>query len=151
MNQSSSDQRITEFVRRVLGCGCPDKVFEKIEVSSIQASDLPFGISRINIGNTLLIFIARPASSEHLQSALYKLVVMGREDRDSHGFNRFRFVVAGSENELEFDLVSRRFEEYVRGDEKMHIHFVHAKDVDSLPSHNTSLQPTSGRDEAFLG
>jgi hypothetical protein len=132
MNQSWNDQSITEFVRGVLGCGCPDEVFEKIEVHRDYKRGLSLGTTRINIGDTLLIYIVRPASSAELQEAINKIVLAGREDRNTHRFNRFRLVIAGDEKGLEADIATRKFADEIEEDEKMHIHFVKVEVVDGL-------------------
>ncbi len=132
MKQSWNDQSITEFVRGVLGCGCPDEVFEKIEVHRNYKLGLSFSTTRINIGDTLLIYIVRPASSAELQEAIKKIVLDGREDRNTHRFNRFRLVIAADEKGLEADIATRKFAAEIGEDEKMHIHFVKVEVVDGL-------------------
>jgi predicted lipid carrier protein YhbT len=132
MNQLWSDQNITEFVRGVLGCGCPDEVFEKIEVHKSCDLELPFSMTRINIGNTLLIYIARPNSDEELQDAIKAIVLTGKQDRDTHRFNRFRLVIAGDEKGIASDIVTGKFTSEIGEDEKMHLHFVKLESVDGL-------------------
>jgi hypothetical protein len=85
-----------------------------------------------DIGNTLLIYIARPASIEELRNAMAKVVSEGRRDRDINGFNRFRLVVAGDLEEPEADSAAKNFAAEIGADEKMHIHFVRADMVDGL-------------------
>jgi hypothetical protein len=132
MSRSWSDQHIEEFVRGVLGCGCPDRVFETIQVAQIDTLELGFSISRLDIGNTLLIYIARPASQEELRNAMAKVVSEGRRDRDINGFNRFRLVVASDLEEPEADSAAKKFAAEVGADEKMHLHFIRADLVDGL-------------------
>ncbi len=132
MSRSWSNQHIEEFVRGVLGCGCPDRVFETIQVAQIDTLELGFAISRLDIGNTLLIYIARPASQEELRNAMAKVVSEGRRDRNINGFNRFRLVVAGDLEEPEADSAAKKFAAEIGADEKMHIHFVSADLVDGL-------------------
>ena len=132
MSRSWSHQHIEEFVRGVLGCGCPDRVFETIQVAQIDTLELDFAISRLDIGNTLLIYIARPASQAELYNAMAKIVSEGRRDRDINGFNRFRLVVAGDLEELKADSAAKNFAAEIGADEKMHIHFVKVDLVDGL-------------------
>ncbi|WP_172838758.1 hypothetical protein [Solemya velesiana gill symbiont] len=40
---------IKPFVRRVLGCGCPDEVFKHIETADLQLGRLTY--QRLGIGN----------------------------------------------------------------------------------------------------
>jgi hypothetical protein len=132
MSASWSDQKITEFVRSVLGCGCPDEVFEKIQVSGIQLAGFTTDVSRIDIGNTLLIYVVRPASNAQLREAISAIVKAAKADRDGNGFNRFRCVVVGNEKDLEFVRLRSLFADEIAGDEKMHLHIVLPEDISGL-------------------
>lgn len=132
MNATYNKQNITNFTKHTLGCGCPDKVFEKIEVSKIPKSGSASQVTRINIGDTLLIYIIHPDSEEELKGNVKHLTSIGREDKVSNNFNRFRLVVAGDEAALNTDVVVNRFATEVSNDEKMHIHFVKAETIDGL-------------------
>ena len=100
MKKSWNTQEIAEFTRDILGCGCPERVFNKIEVTRVGKGVLPLAATRINVGNTLLIYVIRPESHKELLGAIGKLVSKGRADRDGNGFNRFRLVIAGDAREL---------------------------------------------------
>jgi hypothetical protein len=50
------DQKITEFVKGVLGCKCPVEVFNTIVISQLCNQHIPFSISRLNIGDTLSVY-----------------------------------------------------------------------------------------------
>ena len=132
MNESRNTREITEFVRGVLGCGCPDDVFEQIEVDRVSKGVLPLDVTRIDVGNTLLIYIVRPASGEELRDAIGEMVSVGRNDRDVHGFNRFRLVIAGDEEKLALDAAAAKFSVETGGDEKMHFHCVTIESVRGL-------------------
>jgi hypothetical protein len=132
MNKPWCDQKITEFVKGVLGCKCPVEVFNTIVISQLRNQHIPFSISRFNIGDTLLLYVASPASSDQLQNALSEIACMGRDDRDLHGFNRFRLVIADRISLLNPKIAERQFIAEAAGDGKMHIHFVEEKDVCGL-------------------
>ena len=132
MSGTWDTRKITEFVKGVLGCGCPDYVFEKIEVGRVAKGVLPLDATRINVGNTLLIYIVRPASGGELRDAIGKMVSVGRNDRDVHGFNRFRLVIAGDEVKLAPDAAAAKFSVETGGDEKMHFHCVTIESVRGL-------------------
>ncbi|MEJ2620775.1 MAG: hypothetical protein P8163_11050 [Candidatus Thiodiazotropha sp.] len=134
MNALWNDRKITAFVREVLGCKCPDEVFEKIEVSRVENRDLSLTITRIDIGSTLLVYVVFPMSNEQLLQALAELVFVGRSDRDQHDLNRFRLVIADHSDSSDLDLTKRRFYEVAGEDNKLHIHFVRATDIDGLTS-----------------
>jgi len=132
MNRSWNDTQITAFVRDVLGCGCPDSVFEEIAVGPLHPGMFGFDITRIDIGNTLLVYVARPGPGTALRDAVTSVAAEGRRDRDAHGFNRFRFVVAGETTPPVRDGVTTAFARAIDGDEKMHLHFVDAEAVAGL-------------------
>ena len=65
---------IREFVRKTLGCNCPEEVFQYIDcrtVVNIDENILP--AYEINIGNRLLIFAAGIDEVDSLRSVLSKL------------------------------------------------------------------------------
>jgi len=115
---------ITAFVRGTLGCGCPDSVFETIETGPVDVGEFAAGATRIVVGETLLVYIVVPGSMSGLAAGVHRLAELGRRDRDSHGYNRFRLVVADDGDSRLHDQAAARFAA-ARADEKMHIHFVH--------------------------
>ena len=132
MNQSWSPRNVVKFVRETLGCGCPEHVFEKIELSRAEKGVLPLNFTRINVGDTLLVYIVRPGSGGELQDAIKGIISAGKGDRDVHGFNRFRLVIAGDENKLDPQIATNNFLREVGEDQKMHIHFVRTEAVQDL-------------------
>ncbi len=98
----------------------------------MDTHNIAFSISRVNIGNTLLLYVASQATNDQLQNALSEIVSMGRVDRDLHGFNRFRLVIAVRTGQLDPGIAKNRFETAAAGDNKMHIHFVQSKDICGL-------------------
>ena len=129
MNHNLREEKITAFVRNVLGCGCPDEVFNKIEVSEIDLESEIAKATRIVIGDTLLIYILPVTPVEFVAEHANELVVAGKQDRDSHGYNRFRLVAHSSDsNELE-EQATAAFSVAAAGDEKLHLHFVAAADL----------------------
>jgi len=119
-----NEERIKVFVRDTLGCTCPEKVFEKIDVSEHKNETHAQEITRIVIGDTLLIYIMHPDSADDLVGGVEAIGSGGKIDRDTHGYNRFRLVVADDERSVQRDKVAACFSS-VFVDEKMHIHFVH--------------------------
>lgn len=121
MNSRLRNEKITAFVRDVLGCGCPDEVFRKIEISEIELVSAK--VTRIVVGDTLLIYVL-PETSDDILEHIGKLVATGKQDRDANGYNRFRLVMPGcADNALE-QRVSSVFLESASDDEKLHLHFV---------------------------
>lgn len=115
---------ITAFVRGTLGCGCPDRVFETIDTDPVDVGDLATSATRIVVGETLLVYIVVPGSISDLTAGMHRLAELGRHDRDSHAYNRFRLVIADDGDSRLHDQAAASFAA-AGADEKMHIHFVH--------------------------
>ncbi len=128
MNHNLRDEKITAFVRNVLGCGCPDEVFRKIEVSEIELVSAK--ATRIVVGDTLLIYILPDTPVEVVTSHIGKLIDSGKQDRDSHGYNRFRLVAHSSDRKELEEYATAEFSAATAGDEKLHLHFVTVVDSD---------------------
>lgn len=116
---------IEKFVRQILGCTCPDKVFEQIEDRKVLASVSPHS-RRITIGGRLLIYIWEvDEADEQFKENFLALLAAGRKERDEQGLNRFRAVLAvddithgiTAEAELHFSLFAGR-------DDRMHLHVI---------------------------
>ena len=132
MNASWNNEKIKVFVKNTLGCGCPEKVFEKIDVSKLQTVENEKKIIRIVVGNTLLIYVIRPRLPGGFVDSVEAIGLAGKNDRDTNNYNRFRLVVSGFVNEGQQEKVSGRFSALFNTDEKMHIHFVALELVDGL-------------------
>jgi hypothetical protein len=115
---------IKKFVRQILGCTCPDKVFEQIEDRRSVSSASPHTRS-ITIGGRLLIYIWEVDEAEHFKKNFLAMLAAGRKERDEHGLNRFRAVLAvdemphgiAAEADLYFSLFAGR-------DDRMHLHVI---------------------------
>jgi len=85
---------IKEFVRKILGCNCPEAVFQYIDCRTAVKIDENILLDyEINIGNRLLIFVVGIDKTHSLQSVIPKLVQAGTTKRDERKFNRFRLVL----------------------------------------------------------
>ncbi|MFP3908917.1 MAG: hypothetical protein ACOC5L_00735 [Halobacteriota archaeon] len=115
--------KVKEFVRNVLGCECPEEVFEHIEVDTgVKVADYTVE-RRINVGNRLLVYIV---DGDELQGEdLKSLVITGKEERDDKGFNRFRFVVMSNDKPSLEGL-----QDLVKGYEKVHLHLISRDEID---------------------
>lgn len=86
--EQTTHRELEQFIRQTLGCGCPDEVFQRIELERIEASRW-----RINVGGRLLIETIDcgeadctvPFVTEQLKAAIRR--------RDDETFNRFRLVL----------------------------------------------------------
>jgi hypothetical protein len=132
MTLTGKDPALTDFVRRTLGCRCPDTVFEKVESGHLTVGDFAGQATRIVVGDTLLIYLIVPKPIQALAEKVGTLAETGRRDRDAHHYNRFRLVVADDGDSSSHAEVAGAFAEAVRADEKMHIHFVMPEAVEPL-------------------
>lgn len=116
-------QQIIDFVKQTLGCGCPDKVFEKIECSKLVLQGSGLDVHRIVVGDTLLIYICSDWSLENLDSHLVSIVTTAKNERDSKQYNRFRLVLKIPEKRQQ-EILQEKFSKASANDEKLHLHFV---------------------------
>jgi hypothetical protein len=88
-----TNESIKVFTRDILGCDCPEEVFNKIICEDDVKIDSELAIShKINIGDKLLIYILVLNQTNKLGSELPKLIDAGEKERNDRGFNRFRLV-----------------------------------------------------------
>jgi hypothetical protein len=132
MTASWNNEKIKVFVKNTLGCSCPEKVFEKIEVSRLLTLEHEKQITRIVVGDTLLIYVIRPELPGNFVDSVEAIGLAGKNDRDTNNYNRFRLVVSGFEDDGQQEKVAGRFSHVFNTDEKMHIHCVDQALVDGL-------------------
>jgi hypothetical protein len=106
------------FVRNGLGCTCPEAVFEAVARTDLVVGGRVAGV-RLVIGDRLLIYVA---AGEASTAAIDALAAAGLQDRDEHGFNRFRLVVALADGEMLATELESAFAQAVAGDAKAHLH-----------------------------
>lgn len=128
---TATHNNLENFVRGPLGCNCPDKVFEKIDIIEDRndfASALGetlFPKSRlISIGGILLVLTVEVESSEDIVLNMQAIFEQGKKIRDSKGFNRFRLAVATSNQAQMEETLEPVFDALVGDDEKIHLHVV---------------------------
>jgi len=132
MTASWDNEKIEVFVKNTLGCGCPEKVFEKIDVSKLLIPGYEKEITRIVVGDTLLIYLIRPELIANFVDSVEAIGLAGKNDRDTNKHNRFRLVVSGIDDDVLQGKVSVRYSKSFNNEEKMHIHFVDKELVDGL-------------------
>jgi len=125
MMKSHADKAIEEFVRGQLGCNCPAKVFDLIDVvdNPVEFENLPAN-QLIKIGGILLVLVLQVEVWEPLQSNLESMFKRGIEMRDARRFNRFRLVVATPDADKARRSLEKHFETFSGIDEKIHLHVV---------------------------
>ncbi len=132
MNTRWNNEKLKAFVKNTLGCGCPEKVFEKIDVSKLPTVVHEEDATRIVVGDTLLIYVIRPTPSADFFDSVESIGLAGKADRDANSYNRFRLVVSGIEDDGQQEKASECFLKSFNIDEKMHIHFIDKELLDGL-------------------
>ena len=119
---------IKKFVQNVLGCTCPDKVFEQIEDRFVQPSSSPHSRS-ITIGGRLLIYVWEADGQGDLQEGLHAMLEAGQKERDARGLNRFRAVLSVETPHTVASRANKYFSLFEGRDDRMHIHVVPMSDL----------------------
>ena len=132
MTAIRNNEKLKGFVRNTLGCGCPEEVFEKIDVSMHLAVGHEKEVTRIVVGDTLLIYIIGPEPYGDFIDRVESVGLAAKNDRDTNNYNRFRLVISGFEDYVRQREASERFSELFKMDAKMHIHFVSQELVEGL-------------------
>ena len=114
-------KKIKAFVQDVLGCGCPEEVFQRIDLRKAELAGEPY--DRINVGDRLLIYIFRAADPRWAEKELPAIVRAGKGERDARGFNRFRLVLATDAAPVR-DAATKAFEKLDIVDDRVHLHVV---------------------------
>lgn len=115
---------IKKFVRQVLGCTCPDKVFKQIEDKHVAPAVSPH-TRVITIGGRLLIFIWEVNELGQFKENLPAMLAAGQKERDERGLNRFRAVLATDESNQNIAAeAALYFSQFAGRDDRMHLHVV---------------------------
>jgi hypothetical protein len=130
---------IERFVRETLGCGCPDEVFQSIELMDSSMANGTVSFTRLVIGQRLLIDVFRPASATAMESAVQALAAQGCAERNARGYNRYRLVIVVTEPSCPMDAAIAAFSLAVGADDRAHLHLLPAG---ALPA---ALRSTAGQ------
>jgi len=123
-----NDQNTEEFIRKKLGCDCPDEVFEQIEYGEINPAQGVYA-QTITVGGRLLIYIWKINDPSLLEAEFSTMFALGKDERDRRGLNRFRAVLAADNVETIRSIAQPLFEGLVDKDEKIHLHVVATGEV----------------------
>ena len=124
----SEKENIKIFAQEILGCGCPEEVFEHIDSESNVRLNGIVLIRRIRIGNRLLIYLAEMKDTTSVKKNLPFLITSGRKERDGIGFNRFRLVLV-SDDTSEMKKVAEEMFSAINRDDKVHLHVIPRKSI----------------------
>ena len=123
---------IQRFIRDVLGCTCPDEVFQTVRIDKNPRAFA--GLAQaysIAVGGRLLVLVVVADDWLTTMNELGALLERGRQLRDCRGFNRFRLVVATSEPHAAQPVLISHFESLGCRDNRLHVHVV---SPDQLPA-----------------
>lgn len=124
MRTMRASPELRDFIRRTLGCGCPDAVFEAVAVRrGALARAAREEAWWIEVGGRLLIAVADAEAAPGLAGRLAEVVDVGCASRDKDGFNRFRLVVPSVPG-LDADALGAAFAPLASGDDRLHLHVV---------------------------
>jgi hypothetical protein len=125
-----ADRReIESFVRGVLGCGCPDEVFDSLVLAPPCPDRGAPGPLRLLVGGRLLIYVVDAPDTEGLEADIAALSARGRAERDEAGYHRFRLVALTEPGSFAATLAEAAFRASVAGDQRAHLHCVEAASV----------------------
>ena len=123
-----ASEAIKAFTRNILGCDCPEEVFNIIICEDNVKIDSGLTIThKINIGDKLLLYILILNQTSELVSELPKFIDAGEKERNDKGFNRFRLVLVTINPDIIRDDTHKLFEKLGK-DEKIHLHIINRND-----------------------
>lgn len=125
--KASENQALKQFVREVLGCNCPEEVFQNIQIARGSKALAAYPADyQIAIGGRLLIVVVTDKEPAALNKQFASIVAEGKQVRDAGGFNRFRLVVLSAQTSATGKLLQQQFDKLPSRDEKIHLHVVSA-------------------------
>jgi hypothetical protein len=139
---------VEHFVRDVLGCRCPDEVFERIEMPGApgEIAGLPLQL-RLEVGGRLLVCAVREGDVGRAAASLGAVFREGRALRDAQGLNRFRLVVLAGRPEEARGPLEAAFAALRLDDARLHLHVVDERDApERAPGGWRAASRTAGPD-----
>ena len=132
MPSPNNPSLMKSFVQNILGCTCPDSIFDQQEFDSGITINNIKNCKKLCVGERLLIYLINAESVSDLPSSITSLVSEGRRERDSRGLNRFRLVLGAKDVDLISKEAKTIFEGFNDLDGKVHLHVVSMKKIDKL-------------------
>ncbi len=114
---------IKNLVQQVLGCKCPEKVFDDMQWEEKGE------ILEINISNKLLVNIFLNPLDKLNKKHIIDVLKVGQKKRDYKNFNRFRLVIPAEEvkeNQKKYTSILHRL---FPDDDKIHLHILKIKQL----------------------
>jgi len=119
-----TNENIKSFVRDILGCTCPEEVFQQIECAeNIRIQENLWIAHRIDVGGRLLIYVYNVERPTDIVEDMTKLILHGQAAKKADGYNRFRLVLISDDKEGIAGHTAQVFDELEK-DENIHLHVV---------------------------
>jgi hypothetical protein len=112
-------QQIKLFVKNILGCQCPQEVFQHIEQKTLAD-----GLKKLIIGQRLLIYLVLNQEAILAPEKLENLLQAGVKERNRNHYNRFRLVIFLPLNQSNEDQYYAAFRQSDYYDDKTHLHLL---------------------------
>jgi len=112
--------QVVRLVRGLLGCTCPETVFDHYQIRRHVVTSLP--VLELIMGDRLLVWMVDSARIDEPGSTFAHLLNAGFSERERRGLNRFRLVVVGdvAEWETQWGHLTEKL------DPKVHLHVLPA-------------------------
>jgi len=133
-------ESIEAFIKETLGCSCPEEVFEHIRYQPCIKLNERITVNKITIDKRLLIYLVENNNPDSIKALLPFLVDIGRNERDSFRYNRFRLVFATSRLKEVREVAETLFRTIDR-DERVHLHVISKDRLPVLTPHVSKTYP----------
>jgi len=117
---------IKNFVQQVLGCTCPEKVFDNIQWEEKEK------ILEIDISNQLLVNIFLNPIKKLNKKHIIDILKVGQKKRDYKNYNRFRLVIPAEEIEENQKKYTSIVHKLFPDDDKIHLHIIKQKQLKKI-------------------
>ncbi len=124
-----TNSKIKHFVQEVLGCSCPEEVFNEI---CCKNENNVFSGKKVTVGGRLLIYLVSMDSQSSVQEVVDAVLAEGVAERDREGFNRFRLVIVSSCPDEIRSLVQQAFNRSGCKDDMTHLHVVNTSHAEGF-------------------
>ena len=94
MGGMGTKKRAVRLVRDILGCTCPEEVFNHYQVHYCTAGFGPF--VQMIMGDRLLVRLVDISRLHSLEEEVAGMLSEGFEEREKRGLHRFRLVLVGN-------------------------------------------------------
>jgi hypothetical protein len=112
------------FVRKTLGCGCPDEVLARIAVDASET-----GEPGLDVGGRLLVRVLGSDDVDRLIDRFPETVERLIAERDRRGFRRLRLLVCHSHPAVLGDVLDGMLGLVATADERVYLHTLKHDDL----------------------